>query len=238
MTCDRCSAELISTRRGWVCPFGCGYEQAGGLWSDPAPGVPEDVFAELSPPYSTIVADPPWMYQKRPGSKGGGAGAPGIAEALYGTMTNEEIAALPVARLAATDAHLFIWVTNPGMFGGRFSTTTPAEIAHAWGFEYRTMLTWVKVGDSKEPIGGGMGWYFRGCTEHVLYATRGRASIAAEVREPNVLMARRSGHSEKPAAFLDLVERVSPGPYVELFARAPRLGWDSWGHGFEIGAVS
>lgn len=186
----------------------------------------------MSGRYACIVADPPWMYQKQPGSKGQGEGAPGIAEREYPTMTNEEIAALPVADLAAPDAHLFMWVTNPGLYGGRFSDLTPAQIAEAWGFRYVTLLTWVKSTPRQEgrPTAGGMGWYFRGCTEHVLYAVRGKASIPAERREPNVLLAPRLGHSEKPEAFMDLVERVVDGPYLELFARTERPGWDSWGN--------
>lgn len=185
-----------------------------------------DVFAGLSGPYSTLVVDPPWMYQKQPGLKTGSV-MRAMAEGQYTTMTNEEIAALPVASIANPQAHLYLWCTNPGLYGGRFSDVTPADIAAAWGFRYVTMLTWVKPG------AGGMGWYFRGQTEHVLFATRGDLGISAERREPNVIDSRRTGHSQKPAAFFDLVERVSPGPYVELFAREPRLGWDSWGHGYE-----
>lgn len=184
----------------------------------------------LNPPYSTIVADPPWMYQKQPGAKTG-AVLSSMAEGHYSTMTNEEIAALPVAELAADQAHLYLWVTNPGMFGGRFSDVTPRDIASAWGFRYVTLLTWVKPG------GGGMGWYFRGQTEHVLFATRGDLGIPAEKREVNVFEAKRAGHSAKPPSFFDLVERVSPGPYLELFCRTPRFGWDSWGKGYESEAA-
>lgn len=194
------------------------------------------MFATLTPPYATIVADPPWQYQKHFGAKQKGMSGRhrgAGAEALYSTMSNEEIAALPIGDLAAADAHLFMWVTNPGMFGGKFSTVTPEQIVRAWGFEYRTLLTWVKTGTAGDPLENGMGWYFRGCTEHIVYATRGAASIPSGRRESNVLMAQRTGHSEKPAAFLDLVERVCPGPYLELFAREPRFGWDSWGHGYE-----
>lgn len=184
------------------------------------------VFAELSPPYSTIVADPPWQYQKRPGAKSGSVMG-SMAEGQYSTMTNEEIAALPVGELAADQAHLYLWVTNPGMFGGRFGRVTPRDIVEAWGFTYVTLLTWVKPG------GGGMGWYFRGQTEHAVFAQRGMLGIPADRREPNVVTAKRGGHSAKPPAFYDLVERVSPGPYVDLFARQPRFGWDSWGYGHE-----
>ena len=184
--------------------------------------------------YAVIVADPPWKYQKDPGAKQTvewrTAGRGGMAERLYPTMTNEEIAALPVGDLAAADAHLFMWITNPGIYGGRFSDLTPKQIAEAWGFAYVTLLTWVKTVGYNRPDRGGMGWYFRGCTEHVLYATRGNAGIPAEVREPNVILAPRGEHSEKPAEFMRMVERVTPGPRLELFSRSPRAGWSAWGN--------
>lgn len=189
-------------------------------------------FSELTPPYSTIVADPPWSYnasvkELRSGGRGG------QAEHNYSTMTNAQIAGLPVKNLAADEAHLYLWVTVPRIFGERNGSREigPVEIAEAWGFQFKTMLTWIKPG------AGGMGWYFRGQTEHVIFATRGGLGIPAEKREPNVFEAKRSGHSQKPAAFMDLVERVSPGPRLELFARSPRMGWDAWGHGYESGVA-
>lgn len=188
-------------------------------------------------PFDVVVADPPWMYQKAPGSRGADAAAPGAAEGRYDTMTNEEIAALPVADVVAPDAHLFLWITNPGVYGGRFSDLTPAGIASAWGFEYRTMLTWVKTSADGAPMRGGMGWYFRGCTEHVLYATRGKASIPSDLREPNVIMAQRGRHSAKPWEFAAMVERVIPDARrLEMFARHPRPGWETWGNQATVGA--
>jgi N6-adenosine-specific RNA methylase IME4 len=181
--------------------------------------------------YRVVVADPPWMYQKSPGAKNDGVGPSGTAEDHYRTMTNEQIAALPVATVVAKDAHLFMWITNPGVYGGRFSTVTPSDIAAAWGFTYRTLITWVKTTREGRINDGGMGWYFRGCTEHVLYATRGKASIPSELRRPNVILSPRGAHSEKPASFLDVVESVVPiGPRLEMFARCRRQGWDSWGN--------
>nr|WP_276513280.1 MT-A70 family methyltransferase [Cellulomonas hominis] len=181
--------------------------------------------------FQVVVADPPWMYQKAPGAKAGGAGPRVTAERKYPTMTNEAIAALPVRDLADDDAHLFLWFTNPGMFGNRFSDLDPEDIATAWGFEFRTVLTWVKTTQAGTVHGGGMGWYFRGATEHVLYATRGRARIPSELREPNVILAPRAAHSAKPTAFMELVERVTPGARrLEMFARSPRPGWAAWGN--------
>lgn len=190
-------------------------------------------FVGLRSDYHVITADPPWKYQKRPGLRQAierGPGRGGTAEQHYPTMTNEEIAALPVGDLAAHDAHLFLWVTNPGMFGGRFSSITPKQIAEAWGFQYQTLLTWVKTTKAGSPMGGGMGWYFRGCTEHVLYATRGKASIPPHKRLPNVILAPRGRHSAKPIEFVRLVEAVTDGPRLELFAREVQPGWDAWGN--------
>jgi N6-adenosine-specific RNA methylase IME4 len=180
-------------------------------------------------PFGVMVADPPWMYQKRPGIHGAGRSARGTADLHYATLTNEEIRDLPVRESAAADAHLFLWVTNPGVYGGRFSELTPGHIAAAWGFEYRTLLTWVKTSATGEPIRSGLGWYFRGCTEHVLYATRGAATVPAALREPNVILAPRGRHSAKPPEFMQLVERVTTGDRLELFGRGPRPGWTVWG---------
>jgi len=182
----------------------------------------------LSPPYGTIVADPPWQYRKAARTAPKPPGNRDWVDDLYSTMTMPEIAAMPVVDLAATNAHLFMWTTNPRLYGDRGDLSiNPAHILEAWGFRYVSLLTWVKGGSP------GMGSYFRGDTEHVLFGVRGKAPIPPELRESNVIMAPRGGHSVKPDAFGDLVEKVSPGPYVELFARQPRLGWDSWGHGYE-----
>lgn len=180
--------------------------------------------------FSVVVADPPWMYQKNPGLNGHGNGANGIAERHYPTMTNADIAALPVLDLVADDAHLFMWVTNPYLYGGRFSDITPNHILEAWGFKYKTMLTWVKTTKAGAPTSGGLGWFFRGATEHAIYATRGKASIPPSRREKNIIMAPTSGHSAKPDAFMEMVERVTEGPRIELFARSKRPGWVAWGN--------
>lgn len=183
------------------------------------------VFADLDPPYSTIVADPPWRYY------GNGGGPKGNPSDRYSTMTFDEIAAMPVQSLAADDAHLYLWATCPFMFGHRGEGgPAPVDIMEAWGFRYVTMLTWVKNSL-------GLGYFFRNTTEHVLFGVRGNAPIPPTKRETNVVAAGRTAHSVKPPAFFDVVERVSPGPYVELFARAPRLGWDSWGKGYESEAA-
>lgn len=173
--------------------------------------------------YGTIVADPPWRYTQSPSER---TGAGVSAEHHYDTLTTDDIAALDIAARAARDAHLYLWVTNPVLLGMRptiMGRTAPADVARAWGFEPKALLTWVK-GD-----GSGMGWFFRGDTEHVIFAVRGEAPIPANRRLSNVFYAPRSRHSAKPDSFLDRVEQVSPGPFLELFARRARFGWDFWG---------
>jgi N6-adenosine-specific RNA methylase IME4 len=180
--------------------------------------------------YRTIVADPPWRYRSSDILKRGwhrtasvSTHKPGEAEGQYTTMTNAEIAALPVGEWADKDCALYLWVTNPRMFGERDGSMPPVEIAAGWGFRYVTLLTWVKTGPP------GLGFYFRGNTEHVLFCVKGDVKIEPSRRESNVITAQKGRHSAKPDRFYEMVERVSPGPYLELFARRRRYGWDVWG---------
>jgi N6-adenosine-specific RNA methylase IME4 len=169
----------------------------------------------MTPRYRTIVADPPWAYRSKPQT--GKANRLAAASDFYPTMTVAEIAALPVADLAEPDAHLYVWTTNQHMIEAH-------EVVSAWGFDYKTMLTWDKTG----PLG--LGRWFRGRTEHVLFAVRGSLPIEARERHQNIFHATNHAHSVKPDVFFDIVEAVSPGPYLELFARRQRLGWDTWGN--------
>ena len=178
-----------------------------------------DPFAELSPPYATIVADPPWpsMHQRSTDHRG-------KPERHYGTMPVECIADLPVGDLAATDAHLWLWGVNRLM-------EDAYRVVRAWGFTPMSLLTWCKPGP-------GMGYYLRNNTEHCIFATRGAPAVPDSAALSTWFVWPRSAHSVKPAAFGDIVEQVSPGPYLELFARSPRLGWDAWGKGYELAEVS
>lgn len=239
------------------------------------------MWESLSPPYATIVADPPWHYDARVIEWGHAEPMP------YSTMSLREIANLPIRDLSAPGSHLYLWTTNRYL-DAAFS------VARVWGFDPVTALVWCK-----EPHGLGPGGRFAITTEFVLFCrdSRRAGKQLREAREaaglsrgdvhrlvrggkPTGIVYRweaddclptqedwqrlsevlpamegatypvvvpselekidttwfgwpRTAHSEKPPAFLDLVERVSPGPYVELFARAPRLGWDSWGFGYE-----
>lgn len=181
--------------------------------------------------YQTIVLDPPWRYTVARGLPTRSAGTrrrfKPTAEGQYPTMTYAEIASLPIGDLAARDAHLYLWVTNPQMFGtglrGSEVGPSPIEMVEGWGFTYITLLTWHKLGAP------GMGFYFRGDTEHIIFAQRGRLPVPPAVRFSNHFAARKGRHSAKPDRFYEIVERVSPAPRLELFARRRRVGWDVWG---------
>jgi N6-adenosine-specific RNA methylase IME4 len=193
----------------------------------------------LTPPYSTIVADPPWPYADAGAAhstivtkvKRDGTAGKAVAIRDYSVMSIADLCAMPVSDLAARNAHLYMWTTNAFMVEAH-------EICRAWGFKPKTILTWVKTHqDDPARVSMKTGYYFRGATEHVIFAVRGSLPLAVDEGIPTAFLWPRIGaHSAKPDAFGDLVERVSPGPYVELFCRRPRLGWDHWGHGYEMTA--
>lgn len=157
--------------------------------------------------YHTIVADPPWQFAS--------ATMRGAAERHYQTMPLEWIGALPVRDMAAKQAHLYLWVCNSNVSEGWW-------IAQAWGFRPLTMVTWCKPGP-------GVGSWFRNNTEHFLFCSRGEPMARAHVPLSTWFQWPRGDHSQKPEAFYDLVEAVSPAPYLELFSRRARFGWDVWG---------
>jgi N6-adenosine-specific RNA methylase IME4 len=170
--------------------------------------------------YRTIVADPPWDVKRlaSPGAKGFGTQEGTLRSVVlpYPTMSVDSIAAIPVSAMAEPDAHLYVWTIN------RYVEQTYA-IVRAWGFTPKTLLVWAKA-----PMGLGPGGAFSITTEYILYASRG--SLPATTRVDRTWWSwKRGKHSAKPDAFLDIVEQISPGPYVELFARRARFGWDYWG---------
>lgn len=178
--------------------------------------------------YRTIVADPPWPIKdtgKRTMSdKGFWAGRlDGASKVPYRTMSLTEIAALPVAGLAAKDAHLYLWAIN------QFLCEAFEIVRNAWGFKPSTLLTWCKA-----PRGIGFGGTFTSTTEFVLFARRGSLKALRRWDRTHFEWKRPyeggyPAHSKKPEGLQDLVETTSPGPYLELFARRNRLGWDTWG---------
>jgi N6-adenosine-specific RNA methylase IME4 len=134
-------------------------------------------------------------------------------------MTVEEISALPVSELAdESGCHLYLWTTNrylPAAF----------DVVSSWGFRYAQLLTWAKT-----PMGIGPGGAFAQNAEYVLFCRKGTLKHQRRLDSVWFNWHRTAKHSAKPEAFIDMVEQVSPGPYVELFARRHRLGWDVWGN--------
>jgi N6-adenosine-specific RNA methylase IME4 len=166
--------------------------------------------------YATIVADPPWDYPEG-FALGPGHGVLEIRPLPYPSMTLDEIAELRVDDFGAPDCRLFMWTTNrylPDSF----------DVLKAWGFKYRQTLVWHKLGVNLPAS------VAPNAAEFLLVATRGKPETLAKLPTCVFPIARKGGHSAKPEAFLDLVESVSPGPYLEMFARRNRLGWDTWGN--------
>jgi N6-adenosine-specific RNA methylase IME4 len=187
-----------------------------------------DVTASDPTRYRTIVADPPWAYDEGwPAASTSPRSAfnRGVVpldtrkrEPLpYAPMSVEAISSLPIADFAMPDAHLFLWTTNRYILDG-YSVVT------AWGFRPSQLLTWCKP-----PRGKGPGGVFASASEFVIYARRGKPQHLSRQDRTWWEWSRR-GHSVKPEAFLDTVEAAVPGPYLEMFSRRSRLGWDTWGN--------
>jgi len=173
---------------------------------------PEDII-KAEAKFATIVIDPPWDWGDE-----GDQDQMGRARPDYATMSKEQLMALPVGTLADEDCHLYMWITNRSLPKG-------FDLIQAWGFRYITAITWAKPSF-------GMGNYFRGQTEQILFAVKGSqplkrkdvGTLFTAPRGPN-------GHSSKPVEFYDLVESCSPGPFLEMFSRHNREGWTAWGEG-------
>ncbi len=166
---------------------------------------------DLQGVFTTIVIDPPWDWGDE-----GDHDQKGRAKPDYQTESFENLLARPVGEKAAKDAHIYLWITNRSLPKG-------FDLLKAWGFRYVTALTWVKPHF-------GMGNYFRGQTEHVLFGVKGSLALKRK-DQGTVFFADRggSGHSSKPEEFYDLVESCSPGPYLDIFSRIERSGWTHWG---------
>ena len=161
--------------------------------------------------YPVIYADPPWLYDFT-------LSETRAIENHYPTMTLDEICALPVSGVAASDAVLFLWATSPKL-------PEAFRVLEAWGFTYKTCMVWVK-----DKIG--MGYYARQKHELLLIATRGNIPTPAPSdRPPSVIEATRLEHSAKPIEFYEAIERMYPTlERLELFSRSPRHGWAVWGN--------
>lgn len=170
--------------------------------------------------FRTILADPPWRFQNRTGKV-----APEHRRlSRYGTMTLAEISELPVASLVLEPAHLYLWVPNALLPEG-------LRVLAAWGFSYKTNLVWRKIRKDGGSDGRGVGFYFRNVTELALFGVRGKnaRTLPPGRSQVNVIETRKREHSRKPDELYELIEACSPGPYLELFARGRRRGWETWG---------
>jgi N6-adenosine-specific RNA methylase IME4 len=156
--------------------------------------------------YRCVVADPPWRFNDR-GSR--------IAP-RYETMRVQEICALPVAEVAI-DGHAYVWTPSAMLDEG-------LEVVRAWGYRPVTTMVWCKTSDRTGRLQIGFGHYVRSSHELVILGVRGRAPVL-DRSVPSVFFAARTTHSRKPDVFFSLVERLSPGPRLEIFARSPRAGW-------------
>lgn len=174
--------------------------------------------------FQTIVADPPWETMAGPLTGREGFGDSRKSKPLpYPTMTVDQIAALRVPHLA-DDAHIYLWTINRYL---RDAFT----VLEAWGFKYSTTLVWAKA-----PMGGGLGGCYGLATEYVLFGRRGSLKALNRMGRNWFDWKRpydergKPRHSAKPPEFFSMVESMSPGPYLEMFARAPRAGWSVWGN--------
>lgn len=160
-----------------------------------------------------VLADPAWRFSDR--------NTRGAAERHYPTMSNDEIAAMPVRDIVAADAVLALWFPDTHL--------EPAlAAAKAWGFTYRHLIAWGKVSAAGK-IQIGLGHRFRKAHEVALLCDRGRPEVLSH-SEPSLILAPRTRHSEKPPDLHARLERYCAGPRLELFARAMRPGWTSWGN--------
>jgi N6-adenosine-specific RNA methylase IME4 len=173
--------------------------------------------------YRTIVADPPWHYEAF--ATAPSRGTMRHDDPLpYRSMSEEEIIELGRVVRSLTAPHgafLFLWTTNRYL-------PVAFDVMAAWGFRYRQTITWHKTG-SPSPFGGTVA---PSHSEFLLVGRRGGNTKMIEHRFPSSVIAAPSqrSHSAKPECFLDLIERAVPGPYVEMFARRARFGWDYWGN--------
>lgn len=186
-----------------------------------------DPFADLPRGhYKAILADPPWGFKTWSGPEKKLASRGTVAP--YRTMEMDAIKALPVADLAADDCCLFMWFVWP---------TLPDALAviEAWGFSYKTCaFAWIKAGPYRlfaleEDVRMGLGYWTRANSEACLLATRGKPKRRDNTVRQGIISPLRE-HSRKPDEIHGRIERLVAGPYLELFGRQSRPGWDVWGN--------
>lgn len=186
----------------------------------PQATVASDFENEIRQEYGTILADPPWRFKNKTGKV-----APEHKRLRrYPTLSLDEIKGIPVGGAAASQSHLYLWVPNALIAEG-------LETMAAWGFTYKANLIWYKIRKDGGPDGRGVGFYFRNVTEMVLFGVKGKLRTLPPARsQVNIMLARKREHSKKPDELYSIIESCSPGPYLEMFARGSKQGWDAWGN--------
>lgn len=169
-------------------------------------------------PYAAILCDPPWAFSVRT-PKGEGRSA----SQHYKTMSLGDIAALPVGDWCAKDCVMFMWAIDPML-------PQALDLMAAWDFKFKTIaFYWVKQNLKSEGFFTGMGFWTRANPEMCLLGTRGNPKRQA-MDVKRLIVAPRREHSRKPDEVAASIERLVPGPYLEMFARQGRPGWDTWGN--------
>lgn len=173
-----------------------------------------DHFVNSEMRFGCVYVDPPWQY--------GNQATRGSTDDHYPTMPLDEICALPIEKIAGDDSHLHLWTTNAFLFDAK-------SVIDAWGYEYKSCFVWVKPQM-------GMGNYWRVSHEYLLLGVRGSCSFDVH-DEMSWAEYPRGRHSRKPPEIRKVLEKVSPSPRIELFAREAHHGWASWGNDIEDGGI-
>ncbi|HEU4961121.1 MAG TPA: MT-A70 family methyltransferase [Sphingomonas sp.] len=171
--------------------------------------------------YRTLLADPPWRFTNRTGKV-----APEHRRLTrYETMSTDDICSMPVSEMAEKTAHLYLWVPNALLPEG-------LRVMEAWGFQYKANIVWHKVRKDGGSDGRGVGFYFRNVTELLLFGVRGKnaRTLAPGRSQVNMIQSRKREHSRKPDEQYRIIEDCSWGPYLEMFSRGTRNGWEAWGN--------
>ena len=173
---------------------------------------------DINKKYNVIYADPPWTFKTF--SDKGKDRSP---ENHYNVMSLKDICNLPISKIANDNSVLLMWVVDP-LLDKAF------QVINAWGFKYKTVgFTWAKTNKKSMGFFTGLGYWTRGNPEMCLLATKGKPKrISKSV--PQLVVEQRREHSRKPDIMYNHIENLLEGPYIELFARTQRNGWDSWGN--------
>ena len=167
--------------------------------------------------FNVLYVDPSWKYSN---VRTGGSMKSGASQ-QYETMSLEDICALDVSKITEPDCLLFLWITNPLIF------SHAPKLLESWGFTYRTLFTWKKKSF-------GMGFWFRGCTEHLIVASKGDIK-PFRYQKRNFLETKSLKHSQKPEEVRVMIDEIADKTFgsraqkLEMFARQQTNGWDSWG---------